>query len=288
MVAQARDRFPDIGFEVGDLTRLLRPPTAPGWGAVVAWYSLVHLAGSELPDAVGALARVLDDDGWLALALHVGEEVRRVETLCGEAVSMDFVLHDREQVLAAVRAAGLVDVEWYQRGPYDVEALDRAALRPRPAARPGLTRPGEARTPGATLASPVNEVIATFTRLASPVNEVIGTFTRPTTRGSGLGREVVAGDHRQRGRVDAEHRGLVGLERQHVGQVAVDGLGERDVVLALLGEEPAVLQHLVEDLGRLELRPQFAGTARTTGSKNSAATGGPRSPRLVLLVGAAR
>ncbi len=68
MVAQARDRFPDIGFEVGDLTRLLRPPTAPGWGAVVAWYSLVHLAGSELPDAVGALARVLDDDGWLALA----------------------------------------------------------------------------------------------------------------------------------------------------------------------------------------------------------------------------
>ena len=122
MVAQARERFPDIGFEVGDLTRLLRPPTAPGWGAVVAWYSLVHLAGSELPDAVGALARVLDDDGWLALAVHVGAEVRRVETLCGEAVSMDFVLHDREQVLAAVRGAGLVDVEWYQRGPYDVEA----------------------------------------------------------------------------------------------------------------------------------------------------------------------
>ena len=51
-----------------------------------------------------------------------GVEVRRVETLCGEAVSMDFVLHDRDQVLAAVRGAGLVDVEWYQRGPYDVEA----------------------------------------------------------------------------------------------------------------------------------------------------------------------
>ncbi len=123
MVAQARERFPDIGFEVGDLTRLLRPPTAPGWGAVVAWYSLVHLAGSELEGVVGALARVLDDDGWLALAVHVGTEVRRLDTLCGQAVSMDVVLHDRDQVLAAVRAAGLVDLEWYVRGPYEeVEA----------------------------------------------------------------------------------------------------------------------------------------------------------------------
>ncbi len=122
MLAEARERFPEQEFEQGDLTRLLRPRTAPGWGAVLAWYSLVHLAGSELEDAVGALARVLDDDGWLCLALHVGAEVRRVETLCGQAVELDFVLHDRDQVLAAVAAAGLVDVEWYVRGPYDVEA----------------------------------------------------------------------------------------------------------------------------------------------------------------------
>lgn len=123
MVAEARERFPDVEFEQGDLTRLLRPRTAPGWGAVLAWYSLVHLAGSELREVVAALARVLDDDGWLVLALHVGDEgVRHVDTLCGEAVDLDFVLHDREQVLDAVRAAGLVDVEWYLRGPYDVEA----------------------------------------------------------------------------------------------------------------------------------------------------------------------
>ena len=122
MVAEARERFPHIEFERVDLTRLLRPRTAPGWGAVLAWYSLVHLAGSELEGAVAALARVLDDDGWLCLAVHVGDDVRRVQTLCGQAVELDFVLHDRDQVLAAVRAAGLVDVEWYVRGPYEVEA----------------------------------------------------------------------------------------------------------------------------------------------------------------------
>ncbi len=187
MVAQARDRFPDIGFEVGDLTRLLRPPTAPGWGAVVAWYSLVHLAGSELPDAVGALARVLDDDGWLALALHVGAEVRRVETLCGEAVSMDFVLHDREQVLAAVRARRAGRRRVVPARPVRRRGADRAALRPRPPARPGLTHLHEARTPFARLARLVNEVIATFTRLAGPVNEVIATFTRPASREAARG-----------------------------------------------------------------------------------------------------
>jgi SAM-dependent methyltransferase len=123
MIVEARERFGHIEFEQADLTRLLKPRTAPGWGAVLAWYSLVHLAGSEVEGAVAALARVLDHNGWLALAVHLGDEVRRVDTLCGRAVELDFVLHDRDQVLAAVRAAGLVDVEWYVRGPYEaVEA----------------------------------------------------------------------------------------------------------------------------------------------------------------------
>lgn len=123
MVAQARRRFPGIEFEVGDLRHLLRPPAAPAWRAVVAWYALVHLAGSELAAAVAALVRVLAPGGWLALAVHVGDEVRQVDELCGEPVDLQFVLHDRAEVLAAVAAAGLVEVEWYLRGPYgDTEA----------------------------------------------------------------------------------------------------------------------------------------------------------------------
>jgi hypothetical protein len=39
----------------------------------------------------------------------------------GEPVDVDFVLHDPEAVVAAMRAAGLVDVEWYLRGPLDGE-----------------------------------------------------------------------------------------------------------------------------------------------------------------------
>jgi len=122
MIAVARREYPDLDFSVGNLTQLLKPRTAAGWGGVLAWYSLVHLAASELAPALGALARTLVPDGVLALAVHVGDEVRHVEQLVGEPVSIDFVLHDAEQVLAAVRASGLINLEWYRRGPYPDEA----------------------------------------------------------------------------------------------------------------------------------------------------------------------
>jgi hypothetical protein len=66
---------------------------------------------------VASLTRVLVPGGWLALALHAGAAVHHAEELMDQAVDVDFVLHDPDEVVAAVRAAGLVDVEWYLRGP---------------------------------------------------------------------------------------------------------------------------------------------------------------------------
>jgi uncharacterized protein len=117
MIEQARARFPDGAYEVGDLRRLMRPTTATGWSAVLGWYSLIHLAASELPDAVGALTRPLAAGGWLVLGLHVGADVRHHDEWFDVPVDLDFVLHEPADVVAVVEAAGLVDVEWYHRGP---------------------------------------------------------------------------------------------------------------------------------------------------------------------------
>lgn len=125
MISQARARYPELSFEVGDLTRLLRPQTAAGWGAVLAWYSLVHLAESELPAALAALVRVLTPGGWLNIGLHLGDEVRHVSDWWGTPVTLDFVLHDQDRLLAAVAAAGLQDIEWYRRGPLAGETTER-------------------------------------------------------------------------------------------------------------------------------------------------------------------
>lgn len=127
MVEQARRRFPEGTYEIGDLRRLIRPATAPGWAAVLAWYSLIHLAACELPGAVEALARPLVPGGWLVLALHAGTEVRHHQEWFDVPVDLDFVLHEPDDVVALVRAAGLVDVEWYLRGPVESrgETTDR-------------------------------------------------------------------------------------------------------------------------------------------------------------------
>jgi uncharacterized protein YceH (UPF0502 family) len=117
MVEQARARFPGVRYDVGDLTRLIRPQNADGWGAVLGWYSLIHLAGSEFPAAVAALARPLAPGGVLLLAGHAGSEVRRMTSWFGHDASLDSVQHDPADVVAAATAAGLEHLEWYVRGP---------------------------------------------------------------------------------------------------------------------------------------------------------------------------
>ena len=117
MVEQARARFPDGAYEVGDLRRLMRPTTATGWSAVLGWYSLIHLASSELPDAIGALSRPLAPGGWLVLGMHAGVEVRHNELWFDVPIDLDFVFHEPGEIVGLVEAAGLVDVEWYRRGP---------------------------------------------------------------------------------------------------------------------------------------------------------------------------
>ncbi|GAA4365335.1 DUF480 domain-containing protein [Nocardioides caricicola] len=116
MVEEARRRFPDGAYQVGDLRKLMRPTTADGWAAVLAWYSLIHLAPSEMPEAVAVLSRPLASGGWLVLALHAGSQVRHVDSWFEQDVQLDFVLHEPAAIVAVLEAAGLVDVEWYRRG----------------------------------------------------------------------------------------------------------------------------------------------------------------------------
>lgn len=117
MIDQARRRYPGVDYQVGDLRRLMRPATHDGWGAVVAWYALNHLAATELPATIAALARPLRANGWLVLALSTGTEVRTVTDWFGHEIDLDFVLHDPAEILAAIEQTGLLDIEWYQRGP---------------------------------------------------------------------------------------------------------------------------------------------------------------------------
>jgi len=128
MVAEARRRFPELPLEVADLRALPEPEGGGGWAVITAWYALIHLAGSELPEVlVGLVARVRPG-GWLAMAVHVGPEIRHLDEWLGQPVDIDFTLHDPSTVIDAVRAAGLEAIEWYHRGPHEGAEADTERL----------------------------------------------------------------------------------------------------------------------------------------------------------------
>lgn len=118
MVEEARRRFPDGDYRVGDLRSLMRPTDADGWGAVLAWYSLVHLAPGELPEAFASLTRPLRAGGWLVVALHAGSGTSDPGSWFDVEVDVTFMFHEPAHVRAVAERAGLTDVEWYHRGPH--------------------------------------------------------------------------------------------------------------------------------------------------------------------------
>ena len=107
----------------------------------------IHLAASELPDAVAALVRPLAPDGWLVLTLHAGAEVRHLGDWFGHEVDLDVVLHEPAFVVRLVEAAGLVDVEWYLRGPVSARGGTTHASTSWDASRPEPPPPAGRRCP---------------------------------------------------------------------------------------------------------------------------------------------
>ena len=198
MVEQARARFPDGHYEVGDLRRLMRPTDAEGWAAVLAWYSLIHLAPSELPAAVEALVRPLAPGGWLVVGLHCGQSVRTNHSWFETDIDLDFVFNEPSEVVRLVEQAGLVDVEWYRRGPVAArgETTERLyVLARRPTGRASSRR----------------------------CSRREGDLRRGVARGAARGVDVVAQRERDRHPAPAGDRGLA--EQPHLGV----GVGQRGV-----------------------------------------------------------
>jgi hypothetical protein len=129
MIEQARELHPDVSFVQGTFAVPPMPrgtdPRDPGWGLVTAWYAFVHLGQSEIAPTIASLAKVLCRGGYLAVATHVGNEIRHPGELFGEPTDLDFVEHDPEVIITAAQAAGLVDIEWYVRSPLPHEAQTR-------------------------------------------------------------------------------------------------------------------------------------------------------------------
>lgn len=116
MIELARQRFPSMDFAVGSMLKL--PADDHSWAGIVAFYSIIHLAPEELPQAFAEFRRVLRPGGPLLLAYHLGEEVRHVDELFELAVSLDFHLLRPAAVIRVLEAAGFAVEISLERAPY--------------------------------------------------------------------------------------------------------------------------------------------------------------------------
>jgi SAM-dependent methyltransferase len=143
MIGEAKRLNPGHRFEVGDARALACEDGS--LGGVVAMYSLIHFEEHELPMVFGEISRVLALGGLVLAAFHRGSEVRHSDEWWDVEVDLDFHFFEREQIDAALVAAGLDVERIVERDPYpgvevETERLYALATKPLQAGNGGLTR----------------------------------------------------------------------------------------------------------------------------------------------------
>jgi SAM-dependent methyltransferase len=126
MLEQARRLHAGIAFRQGDMLAL--DVEEGSYAGVVSFYAVVHLGREALPAAFREVRRVLRPGGTALVAFHIGEEAVRPGELWGIPVALDWVFFQTEEVVHALKAAGLVVAEVVERAPYEgVEHPSRRA-----------------------------------------------------------------------------------------------------------------------------------------------------------------
>jgi ubiquinone/menaquinone biosynthesis C-methylase UbiE len=116
MVDEAREMFPDIRFQVGDMLALPFPDAS--LDGVVSFYSIIHFDEPQTERCFAEMARVLRPGGLVALAFHIGTDVIHRDEWFSERVDVDFSFHEPGVVTRQLNAAGLTIDSSEQRDPY--------------------------------------------------------------------------------------------------------------------------------------------------------------------------
>ncbi len=120
MLREARRLNADITFRRGDMLKLdLADVSLAG---IAAFYAIVHTAPADLRRVFSEMHRVLQPDGLLLVAFHVGNEAVHRDELWGVRLSLDFIFFPVEDVKRALASTGFEIEEVIEREPYpDVE-----------------------------------------------------------------------------------------------------------------------------------------------------------------------
>ena len=119
MIDVARRLNSGITFERGNMMELEHADSS--LAGIVAFYSLIHLARSDVPRALAGFDRVLEPDGVLLIAVHGGDGEIHEEQFLGEPVAFDATLFQPEELRSLFSEAGFAVKEVHARSPYEQE-----------------------------------------------------------------------------------------------------------------------------------------------------------------------
>jgi SAM-dependent methyltransferase len=114
-IAAARNE--NIDFEVGNMLELAKEDEA--FGAILAFYAIVHFNYEELNQAFAEIYRVLKDTGQFLFAFHAGDERIELDEFFSKKVKITFYYFDVDKVLDALKNAGFKIIDAVVRYPYD-------------------------------------------------------------------------------------------------------------------------------------------------------------------------
>ena len=128
MIDCAKRLNPGIEFIQGDMRAL--PVDDNSWAGIAAFYAIVNLTPGELQDALHEMLRVLQPEGRLLLAFHLGDDSSQTEEdMWGSGTTLKFYFFRASTVAGYLRAAGFEIEEIIERDSYapEVEFQSRRA-----------------------------------------------------------------------------------------------------------------------------------------------------------------
>jgi SAM-dependent methyltransferase len=127
MVEIATRLSPDIRFRTGNMMSL--DIAAGSLAGICAFYAIVNIPEHHLTRLFSEMARVLQPDGVILLAFHIGSGAVHVDELWGKRISLPFYFFNPESIKRYLAAGGLEVEDMRERTPYapSVEHQSRRA-----------------------------------------------------------------------------------------------------------------------------------------------------------------
>ena len=119
MIEQARRLSPGQRFEQADMRAL--PFTNGELAGITAFYSIIHIPRPDVTRVLKEFRRVLQPNGWLLLAFHLGDEVLHQDEFFESPVSLDFTFFQLPEMRGYLEAAGFTLKIITERAPYSEE-----------------------------------------------------------------------------------------------------------------------------------------------------------------------